>query len=367
MDAERQRFDALVIHTPHGDAALPSCPGPSRPSTTASSASCSGATATPASRPPRSNGRARRQRRRRDRGRDRPRRDLARRWSSTRSAGAGCWPAATATSRPTRRSRAGSRSTPAAPARTSRSGSTAATCPAGYGWSLPGRATSCGSGSAPSTRASTSSDTTVLLAEDLGSGAGPLPGQLDPPQAAPGDRGRRLLRRRLGRPLPAAHRRGDPDRPLLRDRARAASCAASSRGARAASRPPPRYAEFNDSHEWKFRWMLRVQRLIPRIPPRLLGPLIRLLGTQALRRLVLRPLPADRPAGVRRGSADDQDGPGEQQARRRATRSGLSGTWSRPNRPSRSITTEAVSWPVTVAAATPPAPIAETAISALVT
>ena len=27
-----------------------------------------------------------------------------------------------------------------------------------------------------------------------------------------------------------------------------------------------RYAEFNDSHEWKFRWMLRVQKLIPRDP-----------------------------------------------------------------------------------------------------
>ncbi len=39
-----------------------------------------------------------------------------------------------------------------------------------------------------------------------------------------------------------------------------------------------RYAEFNDSHELKFRWMLRAQKLVPRIPPRLLGPMIRLLG-----------------------------------------------------------------------------------------
>jgi flavin-dependent dehydrogenase len=43
-------------------------------------------------------------------------------------------------------------------------------------------------------------------------------------------------------------------------------------------RAAARYAAFSDSHEWKFRWMLRVQRLIPRLPPRLLGPLIRLLG-----------------------------------------------------------------------------------------
>ncbi len=40
------------------------------------------------------------------------------------------------------------------------------------------------------------------------------------------------------------------------------------------------YAEFNDSHEWKFRWMLRVQKLIPKIPPRILGPAIRLMGSK---------------------------------------------------------------------------------------
>ena len=59
-----------------------------------------------------------------------------------------------------------------------------------------------------------------------------------------------------------------------------ASCAASSRAARAASRRLARYAEFNDSHEWKFRWMLRVQKLVPRVPPRLLAPPIRLYGEQ---------------------------------------------------------------------------------------
>lgn len=40
------------------------------------------------------------------------------------------------------------------------------------------------------------------------------------------------------------------------------------------------YAAFNDSHEWKFRWMLRAQRLVPRVPPRILGPLLRLLGSK---------------------------------------------------------------------------------------
>jgi menaquinone-9 beta-reductase len=35
-----------------------------------------------------------------------------------------------------------------------------------------------------------------------------------------------------------------------------------------------RYASFSASHRWKFEAMLRVQRLIPRVPPRLLGPAI---------------------------------------------------------------------------------------------
>src|SRR5215213_6005859 len=40
------------------------------------------------------------------------------------------------------------------------------------------------------------------------------------------------------------------------------------------------YASFHDSHEWKFKWMLRVQKLIPRIPPRILGPAIKLMGSK---------------------------------------------------------------------------------------
>jgi flavin-dependent dehydrogenase len=38
-----------------------------------------------------------------------------------------------------------------------------------------------------------------------------------------------------------------------------------------------RYHEFSASHEWKFRWMLRAQRLVPRVPP----PLLR-RGLQAM-------------------------------------------------------------------------------------
>jgi menaquinone-9 beta-reductase len=74
-----------------------------------------------------------------------------------------------------------------------------------------------------------------------------------------------------------------------------------------------RYAGFNDAHEWKFRWMLRVQKLVPRIPARLLGPLIRLLGRK---RFVdwsfdhYLQIAAPDKAG---GSAHEQDGAGQQQ------------------------------------------------------
>ncbi len=73
-----------------------------------------------------------------------------------------------------------------------------------------------------------------------------------------------------------------------------------------------RYAAFNDSHEWKFRSLLQVQRLIPHVPPRLLGPLLRLMGSK---RFVdwsfnhyLRIAPPQFAA-----SADDQDRPDQQQ------------------------------------------------------
>ena len=38
------------------------------------------------------------------------------------------------------------------------------------------------------------------------------------------------------------------------------------------------YSEFADAHEWKFRWMLRTQKLVPKLPPRAQRALIRLVG-----------------------------------------------------------------------------------------
>ena len=42
-----------------------------------------------------------------------------------------------------------------------------------------------------------------------------------------------------------------------------------------------RYAEFSSSHSRKFGAMLRVQQLVPRVPPRLLAPAIRAMGTKS--------------------------------------------------------------------------------------
>jgi flavin-dependent dehydrogenase len=36
-----------------------------------------------------------------------------------------------------------------------------------------------------------------------------------------------------------------------------------------------RYRQFSAEHEWHFRWLLRVQRLVPRVPPRLLAAALR--------------------------------------------------------------------------------------------
>jgi flavin-dependent dehydrogenase len=42
-----------------------------------------------------------------------------------------------------------------------------------------------------------------------------------------------------------------------------------------------RYSDFSGSHEWKFRWLLRAQRLVPRVPPRLLARAIGAMQTRA--------------------------------------------------------------------------------------
>jgi flavin-dependent dehydrogenase len=53
-------------------------------------------------------------------------------------------------------------------------------------------------------------------------------------------------------------------------------------GRQSRDRAAARYAAFHDSHARKFRWMLRAQKLIPRVPPRLLGPMVRVLGAKRI-------------------------------------------------------------------------------------
>jgi flavin-dependent dehydrogenase len=74
-----------------------------------------------------------------------------------------------------------------------------------------------------------------------------------------------------------------------------------------------RYAEFNDSHEWKFRWMLRAQKLVPRIPPRLLGPLVRLMGAKRFVEWSFGHYLRIAPPEFALGSADDEHRAGQQQ------------------------------------------------------
>ena len=298
MESERQRFDKLVMHTPHGDARY-------RLPWTFSTfdyrelcqllwRDCDAALRDrqgqrPRRAPPTADGG--------DRGRDRPRRHHARRWSSTRSAGAACWRPATATSRPTRRSRAGSRCTRPAAGEDLEIWIDRRYVPAGYGWSFPaGDELRIGVGSFdPRFHVK---DTTVLLTEDLGKEPNEYQGNWIPhklraateggvffagdsaghclPLSAEGIRTALYFGIALGREL-----RGVVEGRQSREQAAAA------------------YAEFNDSHEWKFRWMLRVQKLVPRIPPRILGAADPADGHQALRRLVLPHYLQDRPAGVR--------------------------------------------------------------------
>jgi menaquinone-9 beta-reductase len=81
-----------------------------------------------------------------------------------------------------------------------------------------------------------------------------------------------------------------------------------------------RYRAFSDSHEWKYRWLLRTQRLVPRVPPRLLAAALRGMQRRSFVRWsfdhYLRIAPPDLARARAPGAA-----PG---ASRRLTESGLS-------------------------------------------
>jgi flavin-dependent dehydrogenase len=150
--------------------------------------------------------------------------------------------------------------------------------PAGYGWSFPARdEVRVGVGSFdPRFHVK---DTTVLLAEDLRRDAVRYQGNWIPHKLRDATAGGVFF---VGDS--AGH-----CLPLTAEGIRTAfhfgiACGRELRavvaGARTREEALRRYHDFSAEHEWKFRWMLRVQRLVPRVPPRVLGPLVRAMGTQ---------------------------------------------------------------------------------------
>ena len=264
----------MAFHTPHGIRALPAAVELVLVRLPRAVPAACGASATPASR-------SRRWRDARRAGCSR----TAGRWplrsSWTRWAGAACW-ALQATSRPSRRSRAGSRCIPTAAATDLEVCHRPEPGPPGLLLERPGRRRAARGRrllrAPPPRQASRRSSWPAGWACGRA-----LPGELVPPPAPPRRRGRRVLRGRLGGPLLPALGRGHPHRVLLRDRLRPRAACRARRRARArdagsatatrASAPGTRAPS---------RRALRLQRLIPALPPRLLTLALRALGRQAL-------------------------------------------------------------------------------------
>ena len=141
--------------------------------------------------------------------------------------------------------------------------------PAGYGWSFPARdEVRIGVGSFdPRFHVR---DTTVLLAEDLNHEAVRYQGNWIPHK----------LRDATEDGVFFAGDSAGHCLPLTAEGIRTAfyfgiACGRELRavveGRRTVAEALARYHDFSAAHEWRFRWMLRAQRLVPRVPPRLLG------------------------------------------------------------------------------------------------
>ena len=153
--------------------------------------------------------------------------------------------------------------------------------PAGYGWSFPaGEELRIGVGSFdPRFHVK---DNTVKLAEDLGSEAVRYQGNWIPHRLRPAvEDGIFFCGDSAGHCLP-----------LTAEGIRTAfyfgiACGRELRdvvgGGRTREEALRRYGAFSDSHEWKFRWMLRAQKTVPRVWPRALNAVV---GTMQRRRLV---------------------------------------------------------------------------------
>jgi len=148
--------------------------------------------------------------------------------------------------------------------------------PAGYGWSFPAHGEQrIGVGSFdPRFHVK---DTTVLLADDLERPAVRYQGNWIPHKLRPGtEDGIFFVGDSAGQCLPLTAegiRTAFYFGIKLGDELRAVVAGAQDRGAALRN-----YAEFVDGHERKFRWMLRAQRLLPRLPARVQRAVIRACG-----------------------------------------------------------------------------------------
>ena len=245
-------------------------------------------------------------RRRRRRRAHRPRRDARAADRRRARAGGGCSAAASRSSRRTPTSPAVWRSTRTDAAQDLEIWIDRSYVPAGYGWSFPADAeVRVGVGSFDpryprqgSDRAAGARSRTRALR---------ISGQLDPAPDPRGDRGRVFF----------AGDSAGHCLPLTAEGIRTAlyfgiACGRELRAVLEGEQSKPAalaaYGAFSAMHTWKFESMLRVQRLVPRVPPRLLAPTLRLLGRKRVRRLVLQPLPADRAARVRARAAQRPTG-----------------------------------------------------------
>ena len=152
--------------------------------------------------------------------------------------------------------------------------------PAGYGWSFPARdELRIGVGSFdPRFHVK---DTTVALAEDLGSDAVGYQGNWIPHQLRPAtEDGIFFAGDSAGHCLP-----------LTAEGIRTAlyfgiACGRELRsvlaGVQTREQALRNYGAFSDSHEWKYRWMLRTQRWVPRLRPRPLRGLVTAMTHRAL-------------------------------------------------------------------------------------
>lgn len=152
--------------------------------------------------------------------------------------------------------------------------------PEGYGWNFPARdELRIGVGSFdPRFHVK---DTTVLLAEDLGR----------PPDGYQGNWIPHRLRRAVEDGVFFAGDSAGHCLPLTAEGIRTAfyfgialgrELRAVVDGRQSRESAFERYDRFNESHRWKYETLLRGQRLLPKIPPRALAPLLGTLGTRRI-------------------------------------------------------------------------------------